>query len=175
MLQPLSHIPGSQRVPHPSEVQQSPQRSVTMVTVEVHKGPRTLLSVWNGFSNETMLKLKAAEGLEFSRLWMHLKGDLPKKERDTRVYHTDSVLPRHWHPWPLGGNESLPTVLYQTAGTWYSPRWHRRTRLDPLQEMMRSQWRVPVGSDNSFLERSPWQQCNEEMNGLERMGANREV
>lgn len=40
---------------------------------------------------------------------------------------------------------------------------------------MRSQWRVPDGSDNSSLERSPWQQCKEEMNGVERMGANRGV
>lgn len=47
--------------------------------------------------------------------------------------------------------------------------------MDPLQEMMRSQRRVPDGSDNSSLERSPWQQCNEEMNGVERMGANRGV
>lgn len=152
------------------------------VTTDCENGHRKdakrahMLSVRKGFPNDSMLKLKTSEGLESSRLWIHLTGDLPQQKRDTRTH------PPHWfcsskapHPQHLGENESIPTALYQTAGTWYSPWWHRSTRLDPLQEMMRSQRRVPDGSDNSSLERSPWQQCNEEMNGVERMGANRGV
>ena len=78
MLQTLSHIPGTQRGPYSSEVQQSTEKCDN-VTVKVHKGPLTLLSVWSGFLNDRVLKLNATEGLESSRLCLHLVGDLPKQ------------------------------------------------------------------------------------------------
>lgn len=62
MFQPLSNMLGTQGVSYSSE----DQGSVIKIIVEVHKGPLALPSVWNGYLNDTMLKLKITEGLESS-------------------------------------------------------------------------------------------------------------
>lgn len=77
-----------------------------------------MLSVRKGFPNDSMLKLRTSEGLESSRLWIHLTGDLPQQKRDTCMH------PPHWFCGSKAPTPTAPWGKWKHSNSTVSDSWN---------------------------------------------------